>query len=322
MAAVYESSSADVATDSSDTSLVAAKPTGLVAGDVLVAVAFCLDSRTISPPSGWTVVADDSDASTGRLYVFSRVADAVDASATDFTFAVSSGFNTASVALTRISGATAAGIVTAFAVGTNSSEITCPNVTTPATDSLVLWGAAQSLDAGPATIARGTERQDVENSTAQAWIYLATEAGGPAGLKTGPVITKTGFGAARAFAVAVAPSGGGGGGDPLTAGTASFVSSGPAGISVSATAPTGGSGALSYQWERNADGGAYADVAGATGLSLTDSTATTVGVLYGYRLKQTRGSDTVTTNVVTSQVYSGGALTGGSRNIFGGSVIR
>jgi hypothetical protein len=97
----------------------------------------------------------------------------------------------------------------------------------------------------------------------------------------------------------------------LTAGTASFVASGPAGISGSATAPTGGTGTLSYQWERNGNGGAYADVSGATSLSLSDTTATTTGVLYGFRCKQTRGAELVTTNTVTAQVYSGGALTGG-----------
>lgn len=96
---------------------------------------------------------------------------------------------------------------------------------------------------------------------------------------------------------------------PLAAGTASFVTSGPSGISVSATAPTNGSGAgPTYQWERNADGGSYGDLSGETGLTCDDATATTTGVLYGYRCKQTRGSETVATNAVTAEVYPGGAL--------------
>lgn len=96
---------------------------------------------------------------------------------------------------------------------------------------------------------------------------------------------------------------------PLVAGTASFVHSGPGGISVLAPAPTGGTGTgPTYQWERNANGGSYSDLAGATALALDDTTAMTEGVLYGYRCKQARGTDTVTTNVVTAQVYPGGSI--------------
>lgn len=106
---------------------------------------------------------------------------------------------------------------------------------------------------------------------------------------------------------------------PLTAGTASFVSSGPGGIAVTATDATGGTAPYTYQWERNEDGGSYSDltdgggVSGATTLSLTDGSAT-AGTLYGYRVKYTddAGSPaTVTSNAVTAQVYTGGALTGG-----------
>jgi hypothetical protein len=107
--------------------------------------------------------------------------------------------------------------------------------------------------------------------------------------------------------------------DPLVAGTASFESSGPDGISVSATAPSDGTGAgPTYQWERNADGGSYSNVSGATSLTLTDTTATTTGVLYRFRCKQTRGSETVTTNAVAAQVYEGGAIgSGGAGAVLG-----
>jgi hypothetical protein len=108
----------------------------------------------------------------------------------------------------------------------------------------------------------------------------------------------------RRFAPRTAPA-------ALAAGAASFVSSGPGGISVEATAPTGGSGALSYQWERNEDGGAYGDLAGQTALACADTTATTPAVAYRFRCKQTRGVDTVTTDAVLAYVYSGGSLAGG-----------
>lgn len=105
----------------------------------------------------------------------------------------------------------------------------------------------------------------------------------------------------------------------MSAGTASFVYAGPTSISVTATAPSNGSGAgPTYQWERNANGGSYSDVSGATSLALTDSTGLSAGVLYGYRCKQTKGVETVTTNAVTAQLYSGGALTSGGGFFFGG----
>ncbi len=98
---------------------------------------------------------------------------------------------------------------------------------------------------------------------------------------------------------------------PLSAGTASFVASGPAGIEVGATAPSNGSGAgPTYQWERNSDGGSYANLSGKTSLDLFDDTAV-ADILYGYRCKQTRGSETVTTNAITSMLYDGGLITGG-----------
>lgn len=111
-------------------------------------------------------------------------------------------------------------------------------------------------------------------------------------------------------------------GAALAAGTASFVSSAPGGISVAATDATGGTPAYTYQWQRNANGGSYSNLSGATSLTLTDSTAS-AGTLYGYKLVYTDAlSATVTSNVQTAQVYSGGALTGGILSPFSSAVIR
>jgi hypothetical protein len=108
-----------------------------------------------------------------------------------------------------------------------------------------------------------------------------------------------------------------GGGSALAAGTASFVHSGPAGIAVSATDATGGTGPYTYQWQRrNFGSGSYADltngggVSGATTLNLTDGSAV-VGTPYDYRLVYTDSAGTPATapsNAVTAQVYMGGAL--------------
>jgi hypothetical protein len=104
---------------------------------------------------------------------------------------------------------------------------------------------------------------------------------------------------------------------PLVAGTAEFLASGPNDgspyVSVRAAAPTGGTGAgPTYQWERADDGGSFADVTSATSLDLVDTTAAD-GHSYVYRCKQTKGSETVTTDPVPAGVYEGGFLTRGNR---------
>lgn len=117
-------------------------------------------------------------------------------------------------------------------------------------------------------------------------------------------------------------------GSPLAAGTASFVSSGPAGIAVTATDATGGTAPYTYQWQRNSGGGSYSNisngggVSGATTLSLTDGSAV-AGTLYGYKLVYTdAAAGTATSNAVTAQVYAGGALSSGGGGVFFTGVIR
>lgn len=96
----------------------------------------------------------------------------------------------------------------------------------------------------------------------------------------------------------------------LAAGVASFVSSGPAGISVSASDAAGGTAPYTYQWQRSVDGGTFANLSGATARTLTDATAAS-GHLYGYQLAYTdAASATATSNAITAAVYTGGAISG------------
>lgn len=211
MAATFQSAASDAVVDDADTSLVVTKPSGLAVGDLMVAVASSTDSRTVAPPGGWTTFEDTSNG-TNRTSVHTKIADAGDAAASNFTFTTSAGFSNASVALLRISGAIATGIVTAYNTGANDTTVTCANVTTVADGSLVIWGAHQVANSGPATIpGPAVERVDV-SSVAAGWLFAATEDRPTAGTATGPVITKTGFSAARAYSIAISPSGGGGGG--------------------------------------------------------------------------------------------------------------
>lgn len=104
----------------------------------------------------------------------------------------------------------------------------------------------------------------------------------------------------------------------LTAGVASFVSSGPGGIAVTATDATNGTAPYTYQWQRNTNGGSYSNLSGATSRSITDATAS-AGTLYGYKLVYTdNASATVTSNAITAQVYTGGSLSAGLARVIGG----
>ncbi len=104
---------------------------------------------------------------------------------------------------------------------------------------------------------------------------------------------------------------------PLAAGVASFVSSSPTAILVSATDATGGTAPYTYQWQRNSNGGAYGNIAngggvsGATTLAMTDGSAS-AGTLYGYQLVYTDAvAADETSNAVTAQIYTGGSLSSG-----------
>lgn len=75
-----------------DGSAVVTKPSGLVAGDVMI-VTLCSasSSATIDSPSGWTLLASGSP-ETGTVYaVYYKVADSSDVAASDFTFTFTNG---------------------------------------------------------------------------------------------------------------------------------------------------------------------------------------------------------------------------------------
>src|SRR3989442_9570998 len=74
------------------------KPPGTVAGDVMIAsIAFGLDTPTITPPAGWTLVRriTSSSKTTGfdSMAIFWRAADASDASVASYTFTISNANN-------------------------------------------------------------------------------------------------------------------------------------------------------------------------------------------------------------------------------------
>jgi hypothetical protein len=207
--ATYQSSSVAAVATTSQTALVVTAPTAIAVGDLLVGTGGTLDTKSITPPTGWTTVSNDTNG-TERVYVFTRVADAGDAAAANFTFTVGT-FGQAAVALYRISTASSTLPTPVFGTGPNATTQTLPNITTAANNSLVIWAVYRSIAAaGPGTIDHGIER--VDNVGSDSWIYGATEAFATAGVQSGATVTSNSFGTKRLMSIAVSPAGAGGGG--------------------------------------------------------------------------------------------------------------
>ena len=147
-------------TATSGTSVTITKPTGLVAGDFLVAyLSFTAGgSGSITVPTGWTsqgVVNMDDDF---RQYgVLTKIADAGDISASDFTFSISRSINTLIGQLVAIQNVPQTSTVRTFAISANAPNTTALSFTASATpltiNSLLLIGfAARSGGSGSDTI--------------------------------------------------------------------------------------------------------------------------------------------------------------------------
>ena len=67
-------------------SFVITKPTGLTAGDKMVAVISWFHTGTINTPAGWAAPQTDQDFNSASAKVFTKTADAGDVAASNFTF--------------------------------------------------------------------------------------------------------------------------------------------------------------------------------------------------------------------------------------------
>ena len=72
-------------------SVTITKPTGLTAGDYMVAIIGTSTNASSQAVSGWTLLGEQQNGVDTRIIVYGKVADSADASASDFTFAVHSG---------------------------------------------------------------------------------------------------------------------------------------------------------------------------------------------------------------------------------------
>lgn len=104
MAIVVESTSNATATSSA--TLTITKPTGLVVGDVLIAVICNFDTTdTVQVPAGWTDINSGACAD-GSQKVLGKVADSSDVAASNFSFTTTGSSQIISGGLMRVSGIT------------------------------------------------------------------------------------------------------------------------------------------------------------------------------------------------------------------------
>lgn len=177
---------------SANASAVVTKPSGLAAGDLMVAFVTEISGTAGTPntPSGWTLRAFLNFTTSHDLYVFAKVADSSDASATNFTFTHSTGTADITATVYRITGTfTSANNIYAIAIteGTEATDNVIQYTTgiTPTVASSLLILYAYADTSGNAAAAAGytlehdnptwTERYDDDPDTAnEAQIATAT----------------------------------------------------------------------------------------------------------------------------------------------------
>lgn len=91
--AAYRSSATTniVSKDGAAWSITITKPSGLTAGDYMVAIIGTSSDSSVQDVSGWTTLGSQLNGADARLTVYGKVADSSDAAASNFTFAVHSG---------------------------------------------------------------------------------------------------------------------------------------------------------------------------------------------------------------------------------------
>jgi hypothetical protein len=118
------------------TSLSITKPTGLAAGDRLLAFIKTIDAstHTVNTPSGWTQLQQiNGDGPEDKVAAFSKVADSADVSASNFTFTFTVTANNVLGALLRISNAPVASSSNAQSATGSSTTLSFTNTVTPLT---------------------------------------------------------------------------------------------------------------------------------------------------------------------------------------------
>lgn len=223
-APVVESFSGPTYEADSDNTLTLSRPTGVVAGDLLVALLFHddLDTNTWSGPSGWSeivTIVDSGDVC--ALSVWAKEAGDSEPSTYDFTKGSANG-SVMGGGILRISGADTASPVD---VSSNQdlgsvTDIVCPSVTTTGDERLILRFFVQddnqyahvAYPSGHTGLWAGTSALGDDISSGAAHIEQATAgATGTGTFDSDPFFARRAVGST----VAIRPAAGGGG-DPVT----------------------------------------------------------------------------------------------------------
>jgi hypothetical protein len=119
------------------TSIVATRPAGVLAGDVLLASIDTRGSSTVSAPAGWTLIRMDINASSLRKSTYVRVAGGAEPATYTWTF---SGSRLAAAVIHAYSGVDPANPVNAVGGQVNASgtAVTAPSITTTVANTMLV----------------------------------------------------------------------------------------------------------------------------------------------------------------------------------------
>ena len=160
-------------TNAATTSLVLPRPTGTVAGDVLVAAITVRNAPTITPPAGWTLVRRTVRSGSFSQAVFVHAVGAGEPATNTFTLSIA---RTAIGTIAAYSGVdTANPIVANSGLGTSAStSITAPSLTTTVANThlVAFFGTAGAIGISPP--AGMTERIEVASPAGVANPLTAT----------------------------------------------------------------------------------------------------------------------------------------------------
>lgn len=189
MAVAYASSaSATLAGTGGTDNLTITKPTSLASGDMMVAICGVNGrAANFTAPAGWSTLFTSNDGSNYGIRAFWKIADAGDASATDFSFSIATAGGDGLIGwIVRATGSsfTGTGNFVSTSDVNNAATTThtfTPGVTPPSADALYLLGSYVRGDTTQSTYAitnnnpSWTERIDTSiNTTRDSSLSLAT----------------------------------------------------------------------------------------------------------------------------------------------------
>lgn len=160
------------ATPTSGTTVVVSKPSGTIEGDALIAMISIQAGSDLvfTPPSGWTLVGEESLSTGLEVGVWTKIAGASEP--TTYTWTSSQAIANAVGAIVRYTPAaptTPPAVIDATAEGTRSTDAVAPSVTVAGNnDTLICLFTAQTPGSTPSGM---TQRVAIDGGGSGAWIY-------------------------------------------------------------------------------------------------------------------------------------------------------